>query len=441
MVQDINTIWPKALEELKRRVTDEQFRTWFSRLEPEGQLGTKVEVRVPGPIYRGWLARRYKPLLEEVLSSVSNESIHVAFTLGKVPTNSQSAGDGSVGKVTPPRVYLNNKFTFDNFVVGNCNRLAHAAALSVVSSPGSTYNPLFICGAHGLGKSHLLQAIFFALCSKGIKALYLPCESFIAHFIAALRNHEVENFRRNYRELDALLLDDMEQISKSPAAREELFHTFNALFSKQRQMVFAAAHRPDSLTGVEERLVSRFGWGLIARLEPTDFETRAAAVARLASSLNLPLSEEVALFLAENVPTNMRELERIMSFLVSLYPPGSYPPSLPKVKEALHGLLPAKDRTVHIEEILEVVASFFRLPQRKMQSKSRARAIVLPRQVAMYMARRFTTLSLEEIGGFLGGKDHSTVVHAERRISMLKSKNQDINEAINHIETRLLEGC
>lgn len=443
MVQDIGTIWPKVLDELKKRVTEQQFKTWFSHLEPAGLRGAKVELRVPGPIYKDWLARRYKPLLEEVFSSVSRESVRIAFTLSNVPPASSLGTSGGIEKAAPVplQAYLNKRYTFENFVADHSNRLAHAAALSVVSSPGYTYNPLFIYGGPGTGKSHLLQAIYLALLSKGAKALYIPGDGFVSHFVFALRNQQVERFRKAYRELDALLLDNVEQLANSPASREELFHTFNALFNNQRQLVFAAGCPPDSLPGVEARLVSRFSWGLQAKLEPADLETRTAIVGRMALLLDLPLSKESTLFLAENTSSNIKELERLLGFLSSLYPSGHPPLSLPEVREPLLGLLPTKGRTVHIEEILRTVASFFRIPRAQLQSKSRTRTVSLPRQVAMYLARRFTSLSLQEVGGYLGGRDHSTVVHAEKRILALKASRPDVDSIISQIETSLQGRC
>ncbi len=443
MIQDINTIWPKVLDELRKRVTEQQFNTWFRHLEPEGVFGKKVELRVPSPIYKEWLARRYKTLVEEAFSSVSNGPVSVSFTQGLPPSSSTFYEPGSAAGASPlaPQTYLNRKYTFDNFIVGQCNRLAHAAALSVVSSPGYTYNPLFIYGGPGLGKSHLLQAIYFAVAAKGSKALYIPCSGFISHFILALRNQQLEGLRKTYRELDILLLDDVQQISRSSSTREELFHTINALFNKQRQIVLAADTSPDALPGVEERLISRFKWGLVAKLEPADLETNVAIIERTAILLNLSLSREAVLFLAESAPNNLKELERVTSFLSSTYAGYRLPLTLSQVKQTLTGILPLKSHAFHMEDILRAVTAFFRIPQAQLQSKSRARSVSLPRQVAMYLARHFTTLSLEEIGGYLGGRNHSTVVHAERRIKTLKAKSPDVYNIINQIEASLQGRC
>lgn len=440
MMQDINSIWPKVLEELKKKVTEQQFNAWFRHLEPEGLLGTRVELRVPGPIYRDWLARRYKSLIEDAFASVAKEPVKVAFILNPSAAGSTSAG-AERGLPASPKTHLDKKYTFENFVVGPCNRLAHAASLSVVSSPGYTYNPLFIYGGSGSGKSHLLQSMYFALTSKGIKALYIPCDAFVSSFLSALHNQQLEEFRKIYRLLDVFLLDDVQRISKSPSAKEELFHTINALFNRQRQVVLAASSFPDNIPGVEERLISRFKWGLLVKLEPADIETRVAIIEKTALLLDLPLSKEAATFLAENAPDNLKELERILAFLSSFYTLDRFPLSLVQVREALRGLLPARARAVHIEEILKAVASFFRIPKAQLQSKSQSRAISLPRQVAMYLARRFTTLSLEEVGGYLGGRDHSTVIHAEKRIKTLKTRSRDIDSIVSQIEASLQERC
>jgi chromosomal replication initiator protein len=442
MLQDMNALWPKVLDELKKKVSEEQFNTWFKHLEPEERLGRKVGLRVPTPLYKEWLARRYKPLLDEVFSSVSNEPMSVAFTLdapGEAYPKGPS-GTAGMGVPLPLQSRLNKGYTFENFVVGPCNRLAHAASLSVVSSPGYTYNPLFLFGGPGTGKSHLLQAICLSLLSKNIKALYVSCEDFISHFIFALRSQQLEAFRRTYRALDAFLLDGVEYLSKSPSSREELFHTFNTLFNRQKLVVLASSCSPDTLSEIEERLVSRFMWGLVVELEPAGVEAKAAIASRMALSSGITLSKEASLFVAENSSNNLKELDRMVGLILSSFT-NSSSLSLQEVSSVFGGFPLSRPPSVHIEEVLRAVSSFFRIPQSKLQSKNRTRTVSLPRQVAMYLARRFTSLSLEEVGGFLGGRDHSTVVHAEKKIKTLKAHDPEIGSIINQLEAVLQKGC
>lgn len=433
MGKEISRLWPKVLKELKGRLTPQQFQTWFAHIKPvthEGDDG--IELKVPNEYHKEWLSKSYKGLLEDVLSSVTKGGGNVRFTVESQAPN--LAGMESYS-------YLNNGYVFDNFVVGPTNRMAHAAAVAVAESPGTTYNPLFLQGGVGLGKTHLLHAICLSLLAKNpsLRILYLPCESFVNHFIATVKSERWENFRKTYRDLDVLVIDDIHFIARSQRSREEFFHTFNALYNLQKQIILSSDCSPDDIPELEERLISRFKWGLLTRIDPPDFETRAAIIGKKASLLNLYIPSEAAKVIAEVVTDNVRELEgAIIRF--SRYDSINTQSSPEEIaQQVVRELRKQNTNTVNIEKILSSVAVAFDVSLSQVQSRTRTRSVALARQVAMYLARRNTRLSLQEIGGYIGGRDHSTVIHAEERVKAIKSKDPEFSNQIDDIETRLLD--
>ncbi|MCB7128484.1 MAG: chromosomal replication initiator protein DnaA [Candidatus Brocadiales bacterium] len=436
MTKEMREVWPKVLEELKGRLTPQQFQTWFAHIKPVACEGdnSMIELRVPSQYHKEWLSQSYRGLIEEVLSSVSGGLGDVKFTI---------ESDLS----TPPSVesssYLNREYLFENFVVGPSNRLAHAAAAAVAESPGKAYNPLFLQGGVGLGKTHLLHAICLSLIEKNpsSRILYLPCESFVNHFIATVKTERWESFRNTYRGLDVLVIDDVHFISRSPRSREEFFHTFNALYNSQKQIILSSDCSPEDISEIEERLVSRFKWGLLARIEPPDFETRTAIIEKKASLSNLCVPPEAARILAEGVTDNVRELEGAIirfSRCVAIDPSASPEAIAHQISSEFSkkGLSP-----VNIEKIMASVATSFDISLQQLQSRSRKRSTALARQVAMFLARRHTQLSLQEIGGYIGGRDHSTVIHAEEKVKTMKSVDKDFSQLLDGIEKDLHTGA
>lgn len=431
MTKETRELWPRVLEELKGRLTPQQYQTWFAHIKPVAREdGSGIELKVPSEYHKEWLSQSYEGLLKEVFSSVSGGSPDIRFTVeGGLPPST----------ATEAHSYLNKGYLFENFIVGPSNRLAHAAAVAVAESPGQTYNPLFLQGGVGLGKTHLLHAICLSLLARdpGLRTLYLPCESFVNHYIATVKTERWESFRNTYRDLDVLVIDDVHFISKSPRSREEFFHTFNALYNSQKQIILSSDCSPEDIPELEERLVSRFKWGLLARIEPPDFETRAAIIQKKASLLNLHIPPEAASIIAGAVTDNVRELEgAIISYSrCTAVEPSSSPTVI--AEQVVKKLKRRNIHRVNIEKVLAEVAVAFDLSLQQLQSRSRTRSIALARQVAMYLARRLTHLSLQEIGGYIGGRDHSTVVHAEEKIKTRRETDEDFSQLLEVIERRL----
>jgi chromosomal replication initiator protein len=334
---------------------------------------------------------------------------------------------------------LNPSFTFENFVVGSCNELTFAAAKAVAEFPGGPYNPLFIHGASGLGKTHLLQGICHGVLRGKTprRILYLSCENFINQFIQAVTNGNISDFRYNCRHVDMLLVDDIQMLEGKSRTQEEFFHTFNTLFNNQKQIVLSSDRAPKELRTLQDRLVSRFGWGMVTRLDSPCLETRVAIVKRKARMRNFELSDEVARFLAEHVDTNVRELEGAVTKLLGMANLMKRRIDLSLAEEVLTDYRPTA-RRVPIQKIMELVAREFGVQSRELQSKTRVHSVVLPRQIAILLARRHTSLSLKQIGGFFGDRNHATVMHSIKKAEQILEENEEIRERIQELTTKLL---
>jgi len=340
-------------------------------------------------------------------------------------------------EILPQEKSLNIYYSFENFVVGPSNRLAHAAAIAVSESPGLAYNPLFIHGASGLGKTHLLHAINNTMLSKRtLKTLYLPCEQFVNHFISTIRSNNWEEFRGLYRNLDALLIDDIQFFENLQGCREEFFHTFNALYNAKKQIVITSDCPPEFLSSIEDRLISRFKWGLLCSIDSPTLETRVAIFEKKASLMNVHLSQDSATYLAEHLPGNIREIEGAIARLAKELKITRNTVTLDSLKKVVQEIS-GNRKLISIEEILRVVSDRFHVGITQLQSKSRVRSMAIPRQISMYLSRKLTNMSLAEIGGFLGGKDHSTVIHAEKKIAKLLKKDKNLLFTIQKIESDL----
>ena len=432
--------WILFQEKIKEKVSPQQFTTWFVNLRLIKFNTKEVYINVPNSFCMEWLENNYMEVISTALSEVTNTNYKIRFVVDskgfQEHTLSIQRGSHPLDEKNPG--YINKNYSFDNFLVGPCNRLAHAAALAVAESPGTAYNPLFIHGPVGLGKTHLLQAIFLQLQQRsgGRNALYLPCESFVNHYISTIKTGDWDSFRNKYRQIDVLLIDDVHFLANSQSTREEFFHTFNALYTCQKQIVLSSDCPPEEIPTIEERLVSRFRWGLITRIDPPGFETSVAIIQRKTSLLNMEISYDVARYLAEHATSSIREIEGALTNISRYAAINENKIDLNFVKQVIRGFIKQKNY-IGIEEIFNTVTKHFGVQLSQLHSKRKFKSITLPRQVAMYLARKLTNLSLEEIGGYMGGRDHTTVMHADEKIRKLRKQDQNISATLRKLETVL----
>jgi len=356
----------------------------------------------------------------------------------KPPLSVSRERESSLGEphFSPP----NERYTFENFVVGASNRLAHAAAVSVSESPGYAYNPLFIYGASGLGKTHLLHAINNMLYHKGNrKTLYLSCEDFVNHYISTIQSNNWERFRKLYRTADVLLIDDIQFFENSQGSRKEFFHTFNALYNARKQIVITSDYPPESIQSLEERLVSRFKWGLLCSIDHPSIETRTAIVEKKVALHGIDISYDSAVYIAKNVSGSVRELEGVIAWLSNeAKTKQNNHLTTETVKNAVRELFGHR-KTVTIEAVLAAVSKKFHVSVSQIQSKRRTRSLALPRQIAMHLSRKLTQMSFAEIGGYIGGRDHSTVIHADEKITRDSQSDKNLSFIIQKLEDELLK--
>ena len=428
-------------------VPSQQFDMWFSCLRIFSINESSVTFITPNDFIKEWLYSNYKDIFSGAVYRVLNSSREVIF-LTEDESLRQSLAltpDSNEAAILPTELpasnrhmnSLNGYYRFENFIVGPCNRLAHAAAVAVSESPGLAYNPLFIHGASGLGKTHLLHAIHSVLLSRRtVKTLYLSCEQFVNHFISTIRSNKWDEFRNLYRSLDVLLLDDIQFFENLQGCREEFFHTFNALYNARKQIVITSDCPPESLKSLEDRLVSRFKWGLLCSVDSPTLETRVAIIEKKASLMNINLTHDFASYLAEHIPGNIRELEGAIVRLGKELKVTRNAITLDFIKKVIREITGNK-KSVSIEAILHAVSNRFNVSISQLQSKSRTRSLALPRQITMYLSRKITNMSLTEIGGFLGGRDHSTVIHADEKIIELLKKDKNLLFVLQKIESEL----
>ena len=432
--------WILFQEKIKEKVSPQQFTTWFVNLRLIKFNTKEVYINVPNSFCIEWLENNYMEVISTALSEVTNTNYKIQFVVDSkgFQEHTLSIQRGSHPSDEKNPGYINKNYSFDNFLVGPCNRLAHAAALAVAESPGTAYNPLFIHGPVGLGKTHLLQAIFLQLQQRsgGRNALYLPCESFVNHYISTIKTGDWDSFRNKYRQIDVLLIDDVHFLANSQSTREEFFHTFNALYTCQKQIVLSSDCPPEEIPTIEERLVSRFRWGLITRIDPPGFETSVAIIQRKTSLLNMEISYDVARYLAEHATSSIREIEGALTNISRYAAINENKIDLNFVKQVIRGFIKQKNY-IGIEEIFNTVTKHFGVQLSQLHSKRKFKSITLPRQVAMYLARKLTNLSLEEIGGYMGGRDHTTVMHADEKIRKLRKQDQNISATLRKLETVL----
>ncbi|MCP5002990.1 MAG: chromosomal replication initiator protein DnaA [Planctomycetes bacterium] len=431
-----NNTWFSILEHIKENISPQQFTTWFANLSIENLTNYELNIKVPNHFNKEWLEKNYMDVIVSAVFETTNSKLNISFVVDENETELLNKTQISNNlKNILKHNYINKNNTFDNFLVGPCNRMTHAAALAVSESPGTSYNPLFIHSPVGLGKTHLLQAIYLQQ-TRSNNTLYLPCESFINHYISTIRTGEWDGFRNTYRTVDFLLIDDVQFLANSQSSREEFFHTFNSLYNMQKQIVLSSDCPPEEIPTIEERLISRFRWGLITRIEPPSFETCIAIIQKKAVLSKLEISNEIACFIAEHASSNVREIEGTLVNIARYSSINNNVVNLDLVKQVIEGFAERK-KIIGIEDILRTVTRHFNIQVSQILSKRKFQSITLPRQVAMYLARKFTNLSLKEIGGYIGGRDHTTVMHATEKIKKLRKTDRNISVMLRKVEKEL----
>ena len=419
------------MRNLQAELPEQQFNTWIRPLQAV-EDGTVLKLLAPNRFVVDCLNEHYLGRIEELVDTAGGNA-QVVLEVGSrqgAPPASAPLRPARPSTVEPVISRLNPDFIFDNFVEGKSNQLARAAACQVAENPGSSYNPLFIYGGVGLGKTHLMQAVGNGMLQKDAAARvsYVHSERFVGDMVRGLQHNTIAEFKRTYRTLDALLIDDIQFFAGKERSQEEFFHTFNALLEGQKQIILTCDRYPKEVNGLEERLKSRFGWGLTVAIEPPELETSVAILMSKATSEGADLPEEVAFFIAKRIRSNVRELEGALRRVIANSIFTGRPISLDFAKEALRDLLALQDRLVSIENIQKTVADYFKIRVGDLLSKRRTRSVARPRQIAMALAKELTNHSLPEIGDAFGGRDHTTVLHGCRRVAALRETEKRVDE-------------
>ena len=433
MSLETTQIWPECRQILKGEIPEKLFNTWIL---PIHSIENKNSIRLlaPNKFVLKKVSEDYLSRIEEIVLQ-KNSSIDLSFSVGS--RDIENVTEQKKPRVSQERMHrpkvesrLNTSFTFDAFVEGKSNQLARAAAVQVSENIGRSYNPLFIYGGVGLGKTHLMQAVGNSLLSinPGARISYVHSERFVGDMVRGLQHNTISEFKRTYRSLDALLIDDIQFFAGKERAQEEFFHTFNALLEGQKQIILTCDRYPKEVSGLEERLKSRFGWGLTVAIEPPELETSVAILMKKSNMEGVYLPEEVAFFIAKRIRSNIRELEGALRRVIANAQFTGSEINLDFAKDALKDLLSMQERLVSIENIQKTVAEYFKLRVADLLSKRRSRSVARPRQIAMTLAKELTNHSLPEIGDAFGGRDHTTVLHGYRRIMSLRETENRVNE-------------
>ncbi len=431
-----STLWNQCIRVLQAELPEQQFNTWIRPLQAVDD-GKVLRLLAPNRFVVDWLQQHYLDRILEVVddSDGGTEVVVEVGSRGPAAAAAKPAAGSRPGPVrarrqAPVVSRLNPQFTFENFVEGKSNQLARAAATQVGENPGKSYNPLFIYGGVGLGKTHLMHAVGNAMLKSNADARvsYVHSERFVSDMVKGLQHNKISEFKRAYRSLDALLIDDIQFFAGKERSQEEFFHTFNALLEGQKQIILTCDRYPKEVNGLEERLKSRFGWGLTVSIEPPELETSVAILISKANAEGIELPGEVAFFIAKRIRSNVRELEGALRRVIANYRFTGRSINLDFAKEALRDLLALQDRLVSIENIQKTVADYFKIRVGDLLSKKRSRSIARPRQIAMALAKELTNHSLPEIGDAFGGRDHTTVLHGCRRIEALRESDKRVDD-------------
>jgi chromosomal replication initiator protein len=454
---DAKQVWRAALGELQVSLSPANFETWLRDTQLVDVDEQRFRIAVPNGFAKDWLESRYRSLISQTLARIVGYSVQVEFVIASspdavadmdggaaaastTPPSAPPSGERQQVRLEPTRVggeggttFINPRYTFSNFIVGSANRLAHAASLSVAERPGHAYNPLFLYGGVGLGKTHLMHAIGNQVIAKfpRKRVVYATSEKFTNEFIASIQQGKIDEFRARYRRIDLLLIDDIQFIADKERTQEEFFHTFNAIHEDGKQIVLSSDRPPKAILTLEERLRSRFEWGLIADLTAPDLETRIAILRAKAEEGAVPITSDVIEFIARKVVSNIRELEGALNRIVAYASMGAMPIGIELAQAVLSNVLyNPKKRQVTPERIAKVVSEYYSVPMDALQGQKRDKAIVVPRQIAMFLMREETDVSLLRIGAELGGRDHSTVLHACDKINREVAINDELRREI-----------
>ncbi len=438
-------LWAEALTEIKERIGKQNFDTWIKPIRFNLKNKNEIVLGVPNKFFRDWLTEHYLRQIESILTSISKNEVAVVFEINPNLEHASSIVKPDKKPEKEPlqpaltKNHLVQKYTFENFVIGASNQFAHAACMAVANQPGEHYNPLFIYGGVGLGKTHLVNAIGHQAAAQkpGLKIAYLSSESFMNELIASLRRDKMDEFKKKFRNVDILIVDDVQFIAGKERTQEEFFHTFNSLYESHKQIVITSDKFPKEIPGLEDRLRNRFEWGLIADIQPPDMETRVAILQKKAEVEGVKLPHDVAIFLASNIDSNVRELEGSLTRLEAFSSLTKTLITIDFAKEVLVHSLKNAEREVTIESIQKTICDYFNIKIGDLKAKRRTQNIALPRQMAMYLCRKHTETSFPTIGDKFGGRDHSTVIHASKTIERKIKEDPHMLNTIEKLERNL----
>ncbi|SNZ02225.1 chromosomal replication initiator protein DnaA [Terribacillus aidingensis] len=446
-MENIQDLWKKTLQAIEQKISKPSFDTWLKNTNAYALEEDTLIIEAPNEFARDWLESSYSSLIGDTLFEVTGNRLQTKFIIPEFQQEEEAARPAVPAKTAAkdtasesPKTMLNSKYTFDTFVIGSGNRFAHAASLAVAEAPAKAYNPLFIYGGVGLGKTHLMHGIGHYVLdhNPGAKVVYLSSEKFTNEFINAIRDNKTAEFRAKYRNIDVLLIDDIQFLAGKEQTQEEFFHTFNALHEENKQIIISSDRPPKEIPTLEDRLRSRFEWGLITDITPPDLETRIAILRKKAKAEGLDIPNEVMLYIANQIDTNIRELEGALIRVVAYSSLINSDIDASLAADALKNIIPSsKPKVITIHAIQELVGERFNVRLEEFSAKKRTKAIAFPRQIAMFLSRELTDFSLPKIGEEFGGRDHTTVIHAHEKISKLLSEDQEFQREIDEIKERL----
>ncbi|MFH1939117.1 MAG: chromosomal replication initiator protein DnaA [bacterium] len=438
-------LWEKILEIIKEELNPQAYNSWFSKTEVVKFGENELIISAPGDFCKEWLEKHYAGFIKDILKRTlgSDDNLIIKFKAAdqkfSAPAHSTPNPKTNIKKPEPSlknnKLTLTSKYTFDNFVVGNSNRFAHAACLAVAQSPAKSYNPLFVYGEVGLGKTHLIQAIgrYITQQNSKIKVLYISSEKFTNEMIDSIRDDRTVAFRDKYRSVDVLLIDDIQFLAGKERTQEEFFHTFNTLYDSNKQIVITSDRPPKDIPTLENRLISRFEWGLITDIQPPDYETRIAILRKKAQAENLSVPSEVINFIAEKIPSNIRQLEGSLTKLVAFSTFTKKELSVSLSQDILKDIIPLENKNISIGQIQKTVTDYYTIKVNSLLSKKRTKDVVFARQVAIYLSRELTDLSLTSIGEAFGRRDHTTIIHSYTKIKNKIKKDKGFKNIIDNL--------